>query len=115
MKTKSLKFRSVESLESKIYLIRGHKVMLDTDLANLYGVPTKVLNQAVRRNIKRFPEDFMYQLSIEEAQSRWSQIGLGLNNSVENFSVAGNDRSQPDERCSPTQKRLGIGSTARST
>ena len=53
-------------IESLIYEIRGHKVMLDRDLAKLYGVETKVLNQAVKRNIKRFPEDFMFQLTIEE-------------------------------------------------
>ena len=53
-------------IESLIYEIRGHKVMLDRDLAKLYGVETKVLNQAVKRNIKRFPEDFMFQLTNEE-------------------------------------------------
>ena len=53
-------------IESLIHEIRGHKVMLDRDLAKLYGVETKVLNQAVKRNIKRFPEDFMFQLSNEE-------------------------------------------------
>lgn len=49
-------------ISEKIYFIRGHKVMLDSDLAWLYGVETKVLNQAVRRNIMRFPPDFMFQL-----------------------------------------------------
>ncbi len=53
-------------IESKIFLIRGKKVMLDRDLALLYGVDTKVLNQAVKRNISRFPEDFMFQLSKAE-------------------------------------------------
>ncbi|MDH3973205.1 MAG: ORF6N domain-containing protein [Deltaproteobacteria bacterium] len=56
----------VEVIEKKILLIRGQKVMLDRDLAELYGVETRVLNQAVRRNIKRFPEDFMFFLSREE-------------------------------------------------
>ncbi len=51
-----------ESVEQKIYLFRGHRVMLDSDLADLYQVPTKVLNQSVKRNIERFPEDFMFQL-----------------------------------------------------
>jgi len=55
-----------ELIEQKIYLIRGHKVMLDSDLAELYGVTTGNLNLAVRRNPKRFPEDFMFQLSREE-------------------------------------------------
>ncbi|MBI4848820.1 MAG: ORF6N domain-containing protein [Nitrospirae bacterium] len=56
-----------EVIESKILFIRGKKVMLDRDLATLYGVETRMLNQAVRRNINRFPEDFMFQLSQEEA------------------------------------------------
>ena len=59
---------SVQLIERRIYLIRGHKVMIDFDLAELYGVPTKVLNQQVRRNPARFPEDFMFQLSKEEAE-----------------------------------------------
>ena len=56
----------VERIASKIYLIRGMKVMLDRDLAQLYGVETRVLNQAVSRNIERFPEDFMFSLVREE-------------------------------------------------
>jgi len=56
------------AIESRILLIRGHKVMLDRDLAELYAVPTKVLNQAVKRNIQRFPEDFLFQLTLEEGQ-----------------------------------------------
>ena len=55
-----------EIIKEKIYIIRGKKIMLDRDLAMLYGVPTKVLNQAVKRNIDRFPEDFMFQLDEEE-------------------------------------------------
>jgi hypothetical protein len=58
-----------EFIEQKIYLIRGHKVMLDADLATLYGVTTGNLNLAVRRNPRRFPKDFMFQLSHEETQS----------------------------------------------
>ncbi len=53
----------IEVVEQKIFMIRGHKVMIDRDLANLYGVETRVLNQAVRRNIDRFPEDFMFYLT----------------------------------------------------
>ena len=52
----------VERITSKIYLIRGQKVMLDRDLAQLYGVETRVLNQAVSRNVERFPADFMFAL-----------------------------------------------------
>jgi len=62
-----------EVVEQKIYMIRGHKVMLDRDLAQLYQVETRVLNQAVRRNIERFPEDFMFTLTREEIM-RISQI-----------------------------------------
>ncbi|MBE6239462.1 MAG: ORF6N domain-containing protein [Bacteroidales bacterium] len=54
------------AIESLIYEVRGQKVMMDRDLAKLYGVETKVLNQAVKRNIKRFPEDFMFQMTYEE-------------------------------------------------
>lgn len=53
-------------IENKIFFIRGKKVMIDRDLAELYGVETRVLNQAVKRNIKRFPDDFMFQLNKQE-------------------------------------------------
>ena len=56
-----------ELIENKIYLIRGQKIMLDRDLAALYRVETKVLKQAVRRNLKRFPKDFMFVLSAGTA------------------------------------------------
>jgi hypothetical protein len=56
----------VEQIEERIFLIRGQKVMLDRDLASLYGVETRILNQAVRRNKKRFPDDFMFELTREE-------------------------------------------------
>ncbi len=64
----------VERIERAILLIRGHKVMLDSDLASLYCVETKVLNQAVKRNLERFPEDFMFQLSEEEMENWRSQM-----------------------------------------
>ena len=64
----------LETVESKIYLIRGHKVMLDRDLAALYGVPTRVLNQAVRRKRNRFPDDFMFTLTNKEETALRSQI-----------------------------------------
>ena len=63
-----------ELIVSKIYIIRNRKVMLDKDLALLYNVQTKVLNQAVKRNIKRFPEDFMFQLTRDEAKMARSQF-----------------------------------------
>jgi len=65
-----------EVIERKILLIRGQKVMLDSDLAELYGVETSNLNKAVKRNIDRFPEDFMLQLTKEEADSLRFQIGM---------------------------------------
>jgi hypothetical protein len=61
-------------IQQKIHEIRGHKVMLDFDLADLYEVPTKVLNQALKRNISRFPEDFMFQLTRDEYNSLRSQF-----------------------------------------
>ncbi len=64
----------VDRIEKAILLIRGQKVMLDADLAELYGVETKVLVQAVKRNLERFPEDFMFQLSQEEFAILRSQI-----------------------------------------
>ena len=64
----------LQVIQSKIYEIRGQKVMLDKDLAAMYGVQTKVLNQAVKRNIERFPEDFMFQLTNEETQNWRSQF-----------------------------------------
>ena len=64
----------IEVIEKKILLIRGHKVMLDSDLAVLYGVTTKRLNEQVRRNLRRFPSDFMFQLTAEEIESLRSQF-----------------------------------------
>jgi hypothetical protein len=65
----------VERIERAILLIRGEKVMLDSDLAELYGVETKVLNRAVQRNQGCFPSDFMFQLTAEEAESLRCQFG----------------------------------------
>lgn len=64
----------LELIQSKIYEIRGQKVMLDRDLAEMYGVETRTLNQAVKRNIDRFPVDFMFQLTDEETKIWKSQI-----------------------------------------
>ena len=65
---------SEEIISDKIYIIRNQKVMLDRDLATLYGVETRVLNQAVKRNISRFPDDFMFELSKDEFDNLISQI-----------------------------------------
>ena len=64
----------LQIIQDKIYEIRGQRVMLDRDLAEMYGVLTKALNQAVKRNIDRFPSDFMFQLTNEETQNWKSQI-----------------------------------------
>ena len=68
-------FLSQETIERKIYFIRGKKVMLDSELASLYGVFTKNLNKAVLRNLDRFPDDFMFQLSKEDAKDLRFQYG----------------------------------------
>jgi ATP-dependent Clp protease ATP-binding subunit ClpA len=64
---------SIEGIANAILLVRGQRAMLDTDLAGLYGVSTKVLNQAVKRNLDRFPDDFMFQLGWQEASDLRSQ------------------------------------------
>jgi hypothetical protein len=65
-----------ERIEKSILLIRGHKVLLDRDLAKMYGVATGRLNEQVRRNLRRFPADFMFQLSREEFENWKSQIAI---------------------------------------
>lgn len=64
----------IDVIKNRIYEVRGQRVMLDRDLAELYGVETRVLNQAVKRNIERFPEDFMFQLTAEERDRMSSQF-----------------------------------------
>ncbi len=73
-KKQTLSIISDDVVVNKIYEIRGQKVMLDSDLAELYGVETKVLNQSIKRNIERFPEDFMFQLAEDEWESLRSQF-----------------------------------------
>jgi len=73
---KSLSPVSVELIERRIYLIRGHKVMIDVDLGQLYDVPTYRLNEAVKRNRRRFPADFMFPLNKQEAKSLTSQFAI---------------------------------------
>ncbi|RJR38621.1 MAG: ORF6N domain-containing protein [Desulfobacteraceae bacterium] len=83
---------SVDRIERAILVVRGQRVMLDRDLARLYGVQTRVLNQAVRRNLKRFPSDFMFELNREEIQ-RISQIvtssGIKFSKRVHAFTAQG--------------------------
>jgi len=66
---------STEPIQHQIHCVRGHKVMLDSDLAALYGVLTKSLNRAVQRNLERFPDDFMFQLTAEEHRALRFQSG----------------------------------------
>lgn len=66
----------IERIEKRIFVVRGQEVMLDNDLAELYGVPTKHLNEQVRRNIRRFPADFMCQLTAQEAEVLRSHIAI---------------------------------------
>lgn len=65
---------NIEEQDYKIYFLRGRRVMLDPDLALLYGIETKVLNQSVKRNISRFPDDFMFQLNVVEYNNWKSQF-----------------------------------------
>ena len=76
MKSKQIASYPEGEIVNKIYIIRGQKVMLDKDLAQMYDVPTFRLNEAVKRNITRFPEDFMFQLTLEEANLSRSQIAI---------------------------------------
>ena len=75
-----------ENIVSRIYFIRGEKVMLDSDLALLYAVETRIMNQAVKRNIDRFPEDFMFRLTIQELRALKSQVGIDNDEDTSNSS-----------------------------
>lgn len=84
-----------ETIQQKILLIRGCRVMLDRDLAKLYGVKTRALNQAVQRNVGRFPEDFMFQLTKEEFRGLIFHLG-GLNLKSQNVTSSwGGTRKLP--------------------
>ncbi len=80
--------KELQNIESKILTIRNQQVMVDRDLAELYGVETKVLNQAVKRNIERFPEEFMFQLTEEEAYSSRSHfVTLNVSNNKRGLNI----------------------------
>ena len=81
-KVESAPLQPLENIENLIQVIRGKQVILDRDLARLYGVETRVLNQAVQRNIERFPADFMFQLTKEEAELSRSQFATSNVNSI---------------------------------
>ena len=70
---------TVDNICNRVYVIRGQQVMLDYDLAEIYGYEVKRLNEQVKRNIKRFPEDFMFQLTTEEDEILNSQIATSRN------------------------------------
>ena len=91
-KAETASIQPVEQIESLIITVRGKQVILDRDLARLYGVETRVLNQAVQRNIERFPEDFMFQLSKEEAEASRSQfVTLNGENMSSQFVTTSNE------------------------
>jgi ORF6N domain len=79
-----------DPLSGRIYIFRGQRVVLDADLARLYGVTTKVFNQAIKRNAARFPQDFAFQLKPAELASMWSQIATTCSEDAEKESVAHN-------------------------
>ena len=83
---------SVQLIERRIYLIRGQKVMIDFDLAELYGVPTKRLNEQVSRNKGRFPKDFMFRLTKQEAEALRSQFATSKTNLRSQFAISKDGR-----------------------
>ncbi len=82
----------LHQIQNKIYEVRGVKVMLDFDLAELYEVETRVLNQSVKRNIKRFPEDFMFQLTQKELESLISQFVMSNDVNSSQFAISSKKR-----------------------
>ena len=85
---------SLEPIKQKIYEIRGRRVMLDSDLAELYAVETRTLNQAVKRNVERFPGDFMFQLTKEEWDSLKSRNEYAIALTSQNVILKKNGRGQ---------------------
>ena len=85
---------STLQIEKKIFVIRSVQVMIDRDIAELYGVETRILNQAVKRNIERFPEEFMFQLNEEEFENWKSQIATSNSNLMSQFAISSSSRSQ---------------------
>ena len=97
----------IQTIQSMIYEIRGQRVMLDFDLAEMYGVETRRLNEQVKRNIERFPEDFMFQLTKGEHEILKSQIATSNLSENQNVavSISQTATSKPKERRGGTQKR----------
>jgi hypothetical protein len=98
-----------------ILIVRGQRVILDRELAAIYGVTTKRLNEQVKRNAERFPEDFMFQLTPEEAELSRSQFGEGLRISVDRRPIASHGGPQANECGGPEQQRVGIGACPTAT
>lgn len=93
-KVESAPLQPLENIENLIQVIRGKQVILDRDLARLYGVETKRLNQQVQRNLERFPADFMFQLSKEEAESLRSQFATSSEDSSRSQFATLNDEPE---------------------
>jgi hypothetical protein len=91
----------LQLIQNKIYDIRGHKVMLDFDLAELYEVQTKALNQAVKRNIQRFPVDFMFRLTLDEWETMRSLSAT----------ASGNTRNMRSQNVTASQKKRNVSAT----
>lgn len=85
----------IQSIQNRIYEIRGERVMLDFDLASLYEVETRILNQTVKRNSNRFPSDFMFRLSIEEYEQIRQQIETTQNNAMSSQIVMTYNKRRP--------------------
>ena len=81
-----------QEIEPMILTIRGQKVILDTELARIYGVTTKVFNQAVKRNKRKFPADFMFQLTVEEYENLRSQIATSSCEGIRSQFVTGSQK-----------------------
>ena len=86
---------NLQQIENMVYIIRNKQVMLDSDLALLYKVETKMLNRAVKRNLKRFPDDFCFQLTQEEYDVLWYQIGTAKSTDIKKTDNRGGRRTLP--------------------
>ena len=91
----------IRSIQNRIYEIRGERVMLDFDLAYLYEVPTKALNQAVKRNSKRFPQDFMFRLTLDEWQNMRSQFVTTYHNSTSGMQSISGSQTKRNTNTTP--------------
>ena len=98
----------IKTIQNRIYEIRGERVMLDKDLAELYGTETKALNLAVKRNIRRFPKDFMFQLTKEEFESLRFQIGTSKSDHSLRFQIETLETSHSLRSQIVTSKRGGV-------